>query len=368
MSMRRNVTVLCTMLCFSTLAVACGASESNSDASLPDAGIQDAGLQDAGLQAAGQRDAGQRDAGYEDTSEPSYTSIFTDPDHDSLFVAYREASGVRLFELSPSQGWSEMRLPENLRDESQLQLTSVVSTEFDVLISTEQNGAWRWPTQEARWEAFAPDWFDSSGRITHLRKVRDQVFAFHEIDPNAQDGIELWQRRQRDWEFIRDDMFMIIDYMPRDEFLLRATRYGTVESSMDAGQTWQLVPGVIGSLPPRIFEWGEDVAVATTHGVWITRDDAQSWEQLSNQGGQTAALVGDEVVVANLDGQVLGVALDDGTTRELASLPVSPHWDLQLAVSGETLIVANHGPELFRLPLEPASPDPAQWQRVDPAQ
>jgi hypothetical protein len=358
------------------LAVACN------DPSEPAAAVADVGQHDAYQHDAYPHDANQPDASETDANQPAtgtlgnYTSIFADPQHDALFVVYRQESGVRLFEIDEAHGWSEVSLPQTLREEPQVQLTSVVSTELDVLLSTEAHGAWRWLRADAQWQPFAPEWFDSSGRITHLRELRDQVYAFHEVDPNSTTGIELWQRRQLDWEFIRNDMFMIIDYLPRDDFSVRATRYGTVESSLDQGETWQIVPGVIGSLPPRIFEWGEDVAVATTHGVWISRDGAQSWQKVHARGGRAAALVGDEVVVADSQGRVSAVGLIDEATRELPGLPGGAFGGLQLGVSGQTLVAASYTPEVYTLTLqdEPSQPDPQQpnqqqdeWQPVHPA-
>lgn len=355
LQIRKSAIFVGTLCLVCTLATAACGGGGGSDVDATDQTAPDIGTPDTEVQ----------DTDTEDTAESatgSYRTIFAGADGQTLFVTYRTDDGVQLFSLDAEGGWSELQLPESLRREPVLVLTSVVTTEYDVLVSTRAHGAWRWVRDGARWKSFSPDWFDGSGQITHLKKLRDRIYAFHEVDADSPTGIELWQRRQLDWEYIRNDMFMIIDYMPREEMSVRATRYGTIEVSYDAGETWQAVPEVNGSLPPRIFEWNDHVAVATTFGVWFTRDDAHTWEKLSIHGGEAAALLGDELVVANRSGEVSAVSLADKSVRELPSLDATLIQTLQLGVVGDRVVVATNHSEVLQL-----SGASQQWEQVHPA-
>jgi hypothetical protein len=342
-----------------TLATAACGGDSSAQAESAHAGWSDAESTERDAGDTDMRDIGAQDA--DAALAGSYRSIFAGADGEAFFVTYHTDEGVQLFGLDVDGVWSEVQLPEPLRGEPLLVLTSVVTTEYDLLLSTRGHGAWRRQRDDAQWQAFNPDWFDGSGQITHLKKLRDRIYAFHEVEPNSPTGIELWQRRQLDWEYIRNDMFMIIDYMPREEMSVRATRYGSIEVSYDAGETWQAVPEVRGTLPPQLFEWGESVAVMTTSGVWLTSGDANNWEKLAIHGGEAGALLGDELVVANRSGEVSAVSLADMSVRELPALDPSIIQTLQLGVVGERMVVATGHSEMLQF-----SAASQQWEQVDP--
>lgn len=352
-------------LIFAVFLAACTGADDQQDATELFELDADAGRLDASRADAGATDV-EPDATDDAPQTGRYASLFASPAHNSLLVAHRSDDGLRLFELDPSLQWSEIGVPAEFAEASEtprrVSLTSVIPTVVDVLVSTASRGAWRYVRGADSWRPFEADWFDGSGRITHLRKLRDRVYAFHEVTPGSQTGVELWQRRRLTWEYVRNDMFMIIDYLPRDEVILRATRYGTVEASRDAGESWSTVPDIRGAQPPRIFESADAVAVATTDGVWLTRDDAQSWQKLSIHGGASAALVGDEVLVATSEGRASAVSLVDESIRRLPRLPDPAAGAVDLGGVDQTVVATNGGPDILML-----TPDDSEWQRVDVA-
>jgi hypothetical protein len=164
------------------------------------------------------------------------------------------------------------------------------------------------------------------------------------------------------WDFIQRDVPMIIDYMPKGELMVRSTSYTTVESSLDGGQSWQTVPGMLSNMPPKLFDWGDRVVVATTSGIWISEDSGRDWRQIADVGGRAAALVGDELIVANTSGAVTAVGLPDGAIRTMPRLPKGSYHTPQLAASRGALFLTSAAPEMLRLP-EGAS----EWDPIAPA-
>lgn len=330
------------------------ALDAASDAA-PDASPRplDAGSEDAtSAPEVGDEDTGERDSSAPSSPSvsPSFAAIFSDPDDDHLVVLHRSEEGERLFELGEDGSWSQIRLPEPLRDDPQVRISSVVFTSDAVLMATHGSGAWQRDLEGEEWTRFEAHWLDPEGHVGRLRKHQDQVFAYHYTrGADESPVVELWERREVDWRFVQRDLPMIIDYMPTDEMLLRTTSYTTVEISHDDGQSWQTVPGLISNTPPQLFEWKDDVAALTTNGVWLTRDSGRTWQKLSEQGGRAATLVGDELVVINSNTSVSAVTLPGGEVRALPRLPSGTYFSPELARSQDALYLTGGGPDLLRL-------------------
>lgn len=292
---------------------------------------------------------------------PEYAYIYSEGGA-GVFAVVGFEDGPRLFELGADASWSRIDLPESLAEKSRAWINNVIEFDGEVLVSTEAFGTWRRDAASGAWERFEPEWVDeNNGRVTLVTTHDDRLHAYHEAVDDGGLFMEVWERSDSDWSFVQRDAPMIIDYMPTEQMQVRSTRYGTVEISRDGGDHWEEVRGVVSSVPPHLYEWRDRIVVVTIGAVWIADAAGRDWQQISDVGGGDSTLRGDEVIVADTDGNVAAVALDQIRTRTLPDAPLESSFRVDLAAADDALLISNDVGDLMRLP-DGAS----QWQPAHP--